>query len=488
MTDTERITQDLAGAVGAGNMSVRPAELLFNEEDCSVWRMYDPDPASRFGGGRNAWVVWPGSSAEVVRVVQIARTRGLALIPYGGGTGLSGSILVGDDRPVVIVDLKRMDAVLDVDETSLVAHVQAGILGAELNRRLAAKGLELAHRPTSLAISTLGGWLSTHSAGLTAGRYGRIDDLCVAVSAVLPDGRLIRTRAAPRKATGPDFMHLFFGAEGLLGILTSAHVRVERKPVHRVAVAAVFATPDQAVDAASAAVLMGLRPAELAIVDPKTSSEFGGPGQWLLVCSFEGAVARAQADELGDAVRRFDGRPVGGDMVGQWRTWRWNQPFGDLSSRVDGAVADELDCFVPWDRACDAAGAVTRSLEAQGVHVSVELGMPSGEGLCLFVRWRDMTRGDAQNPRGRLVSPDRNVFGQLARRGRSLWDLVVQTATQAGAVPFHHRGVGSARGAMARKLAPDAVWMFGQVKEALDPDGIMNPWLWESVHSSRGEE
>ncbi len=486
--DVERITQKLAGCVGPANVSVRPVEMLFNGLDAEPGRLHATMYGRVLKRRAPSWVVWPSAAAEVARVVQTASSEGLALVPYGGGTNLSGSIQLGDDRPVVVVDLKRMDAVLELDETSLVAHVQAGILGADLVRTLAARRLSLGHLPTSLSFSTLGGWLATHGAGLAMGRHGRIDDLCLSLSAVLPDGGIIHTRPAPRKATGPDFMHLFLGSEGLFGIVTSARLRLTRETGPRKSMAAGFPDLHQALSAASAMILSGLRPLELAVVDPDQSQAFGGDENWSLLCSFGGLLAGAEADEALDAVRDARGRLLDQGMVARWKAWRWSKPFDDLERRAKEIFVDELDFAVSWDRAGDAAQAVQSALVEAGAHCRVELGMPSGPGLCLLVSWEhsglEQIVGDGQGGAFSTVEEYQRLDSRRAR----LWSLVVEAAVGSGAMPFHHRGVGRLRAEFMRRFAPGDVWMAAQVKQRLDPNGIMNPWLWESVTANGLED
>ena len=163
--------------------------------------------AIRDVGGRPvappACVVFPESTGEVARVLEIADRLRTAIVPFGLGSGVCGAVEPGADA--VVVDLSRMAALVRVDGLSLVATVQAGLRGSECERLLGEHGLTLGHFPQSIALSTVGGWVATRASGQLSTRYGNIEDLVLAIEVVLPGGRVVRTFPAPRAATGPSF-------------------------------------------------------------------------------------------------------------------------------------------------------------------------------------------------------------------------------------------------------------------------------------------
>jgi len=225
------ITGQLAEAVGPENLSSSPVDTIAHALD--FWpRALMKSRSGPWPRGPK-WVVWPGAAAEVAHVLRIASAYALPVIPYGGGSSMVGGASPRGDRPWIVINCKRMCNILDMDEVSMVVHVQAGIVGVELEERLNARGFSLGHVPTSMTTATLGGWLSTQSAGMLSSRYGRVGDLCLGLTAVLPDGQVVHTRVAPRRATGPELAHLLIGAEGTLGVITAAHLRLHRLPLHR---------------------------------------------------------------------------------------------------------------------------------------------------------------------------------------------------------------------------------------------------------------
>ncbi len=191
-------------------------------------------------------VVRPASEDEVSTIVRAALEHDAVVIPFGGGTSISGSLEApGDEtRPVISVDLHRLDRVLDIDAMSRLARVQAGVLGPELERQLNERGWTLGHFPDSFTHSTLGGWIATRSSGMQSDRYGDIAELTRAVRVVTPSGTLV-TRPVPATSTGPSVREMVLGSEGRLGVITEATVHVRRLPAERTILGYLFPDWDQ---------------------------------------------------------------------------------------------------------------------------------------------------------------------------------------------------------------------------------------------------
>jgi len=185
----------------------------------SVWRAAHGQPAER-----PLAVVFPRTAEEVQEIVRYALTHRLAVVPYGGGSGVCGAIVPGDRS--IVVDVRRMARIVEINDHALFARVQAGKMGQALEDELRQAGYTCGHFPQSIALSTVGGWVSTRAAGQYSTRYGNIDDLVLGLEAVLPDGRLLRLPPRVRWATGPDLRQLFLGAEGTLGIVTEVSLKI----------------------------------------------------------------------------------------------------------------------------------------------------------------------------------------------------------------------------------------------------------------------
>ena len=148
-------------------------------------------------------VVYPESEDDVCALMKAAKEHDVVLIPFGGGSNIAGCLenRETNSRMVVSLDMKRMDRVLDVDEESCVARIQAGSSGPIMEEQLTERGFTLGHFPDSFEFSTVGGWVATRSAGMQSDKYGKIEDMVLSVRMVTPSGVLV-TRTVPKSSNG----------------------------------------------------------------------------------------------------------------------------------------------------------------------------------------------------------------------------------------------------------------------------------------------
>lgn len=186
-------------------------------------------------------VVYPRTEEDVQAILRLVLDEDLVLIPFGGGSCISGSVTpdVAEQRPVVTVNLGRMRAVLSIDETSGLARVEAGAYGPDLEDQLNAEGWTLGHFPDSFNYSTLGGWAATRSTGMQSDKYGDIADIVRGLRLAHPRGVLAVT-ALPGQSDGPSMRELVLGSEGRLGVITEVTVQVHRLPAQRQVIAYMF--------------------------------------------------------------------------------------------------------------------------------------------------------------------------------------------------------------------------------------------------------
>ena len=185
-------------------------------------------------------VVYPENENDVAMTLRAAARHDVMVIPFGGGSNISGCLeRLEADRMAVSLDMRRMRRVLAVDAESFTARVEAGIFGPDLEAQLRAHGMTLGHFPDSFMHSTLGGWIATRSAGMQSDKYGKIEDMVVALRMVTPEG-VLATRTVPKSSNGIDVNHLCIGSEGTLGVITEATMRVHARPEARIVPAYLF--------------------------------------------------------------------------------------------------------------------------------------------------------------------------------------------------------------------------------------------------------
>ena len=234
----------LDAAVGAGHVSVDALDRVVHARGKSLRDLV----RHRSGdiGRLPDVVVRPADEDQISAIMGAALEADAVLIPFGGGTSISGSLEAHADerRPVISLDLARLSRVLDVDPASQLARVQTGAFGPDLERQLNDRGWTIGHFPDSFTHSTLGGWIATRSSGMQSDRYGDIADLTRAVRVVTPTGLLV-TRPVPSTSTGPSVREMVLGSEGRLGVITEATVHVRRVPEERKILGYLFPTwPD----------------------------------------------------------------------------------------------------------------------------------------------------------------------------------------------------------------------------------------------------
>ncbi len=234
----------------------------------------------------NTWRVTPGSAAEVAEVIRCARKHKAAVHPIGAG---GRPTRMGGDRLRLFVETQRLDQVLQLDETSLLVHAQAGLTGLDLERVLGPRNLSIGDYPPVVLTSSLGGIIAVRTPGKSSARHGFFEDAVVGVSAVLADGRTVHTRVAPRRSTGPDLARALCGSEGTVGFITSAVLRIHVRPESRLVAAYLLPSVDAAVGAVYLALRVEAAPSGLRIYDAAEAKvHFNGlalPAGHALLCA-----------------------------------------------------------------------------------------------------------------------------------------------------------------------------------------------------------
>ena len=172
------------------------------------------------------------SENEAKKLIELAKKHNVCLIPFGGGTSVSNALKIPktEKRMVVSVDTRRMNKIKELDEENLLATVESGILGIDLEKQLNDHGYTAGHEPDSIEFSTLGGWISTNASGMKKHRYGNIEDIVQNVTLITPNGIINQLKPLTRSSIGVKAQNLVFGSEGNFGIITKATIRIHKKP------------------------------------------------------------------------------------------------------------------------------------------------------------------------------------------------------------------------------------------------------------------
>jgi len=429
-------------------------------------------------------VAFPREESEIEAVLGWAEAEGAAVVPFGGGTSVVGGVEARlGDRPVVSMDLRRLDRVLEVDAESLAARIQAGATGPRLEEQLREHGLTLRHFPQSFEYSTLGGWIATRAGGHFATLYTHVDDLVESVRAITPRGAW-ESRRLPGSGAGPSPDRALIGSEGILGAIVEAWVRIRPRPRYKASCGVEFDDFLAAARAVRELSQSGLHPSNCRLLDALEAGATGaGSGEKnLLVLGFESAHHPVDAAmELGlEIAREHGGVPgevrggggEGSDAVGAWRSAFLLAPYLRDTFVACGVLSDTFETAITWDRfeAFHAA-----AMEAARAKVAEVCGIPAeGPGAprvsCRFTH----VYPDGPAPYFTVMAP--------AVRGGEVeqWDEIKAAASEAviegGGTITHHHAVGRDHRPWydRQRPAPFAAALRA-AKAELDPAAMLNP-------------
>jgi alkyldihydroxyacetonephosphate synthase len=405
------------------------------------------------------------SEADVEAVLEWAANTGAAVIPYGGGTSVVGGVEARVDGPAVCLDLGAMDRVLEVDDVSRAARIQAGAAGPRLEAQLGEQAMTMRFFPQSFELSTLGGWIATRAGGHFATGPTHVDDLVESVRAITPSGTW-ESRRLPGSGAGPSPDRMLLGSEGALGVITEAWVRVQPRPLFRASRGVAFDSFIEGVEAVRALAQSGLHPSNCRLIDENEARQTGAADGALLVLGFESTDSPVDALlERGLEVCRSQGgtpRDSSSSAVGDWREAFIRMPYlRDMLMRL-GVLADTFETAITWDRFPAFHEAVTGATrEALGEPCRV---------TCRFTH----VYPDGPAPYFTVIAPARrgDEEAQWWEMKRAASDAIIA----AGGTITHHHAVGRDHREWYDEQRPDAfAAALRGAKAAVDPAGIMNP-------------
>ena len=408
-------------------------------------------------------VLRPSNTAELSAALRWAGETGTPVLPYGYGSGVCGGVLASAGS--VVVDLRRMDAVLNIDDVSLRATVQAGMRGSDFEAALNERGLTMGHCPQSIEISSVGGWCATRASGQFSTLYGNIEDMLLGCEFVLPGGTVLRLASSTRSATGPDLKHMLMGSEGTLGVFSELTFRVHPLPDCKRGQA--FTVPDFAAGVESLRLIMrgGWRPAVTRLYDAaEAGRHFAGmaEGAPALLFLSEGPESLVQAESAAIAaiVEAQGGTPRGEEPVLSWMEHRNQVPTFD-SLLDQGLVVDTIEVAIAWDR----LSALYDDVSKKGGEIEDMLLMSGHVSHCY-------THG--ANIYFTFVASQPDLERGLEIYDRA-WETTMRAVHEAGGTIAHHHGIGRVRRGWLKAELGEGVELLRALKDSLDPAGIMNP-------------
>jgi glycolate oxidase len=415
---------------------------------------------------RPAAAVWPENTQQIARVLALADRQGLAVIPRGAGTGLAGGAV--PIRGGLVLDLCRMNNILDIRIPDRLAVVQPGVVYAELQKALAPAGFCFPPDPASGSACTLGGNTATNAGGIHGAKYGTTRDYVLALEVVLADGRILRTGSRCMKSvSGYDLMHLFVGSEGTLGVITEITLKISPRPPASATALAAFPDLDDAGRAVAEVMRSGIIPSVLEILDENTIRlvrEHGGmplsAAKAIILAETDGYTAAEAQFQMQKIVEVFkknaaDDVQAAASAEEADSLWKVRRSISGLVAKLRPSNLSE-DVSVPMSRVPELLTAISRIVHEHSLPFVI-FGHAGDGNLHPKIMY------DSSNP-------------EEFRRLRRAADEIFKRTCEAGGTLTGEHGIGLEK-APYMHFEHDAVALevMQSLKRILDPRNILNP-------------
>jgi alkyldihydroxyacetonephosphate synthase len=496
---------DLARALPDVRTSEDPADRVAYARD--LWpRHHLAVRAGNVAEHRPAGIVWPASTEDVARIVRWAHDTETPVVPFGAGSGVCAGVLPHDR--MIVLDLKKMSRWRNLDLRARTLEVEAGQMGLPLEEDLNRKGLTLGHFPSSILCSTVGGWVAARSAGQCSGRYGKIEDMVLALECVTGTGEIVTLR---HRTSGLNLLPLVIGSEGTLAVVTSATLRLFPRPTERAYAAFSFPSTKHGWEAMRVLFQHGLRPAVSRLYDPfdamlarRGSVKKGGAdsgdspgfgaaalrsllrrpgaindllegsfgskmlGGSLLVIIFEGEGDGPSRDvELAQRLLEpMSAKYEGEGPARKWLLHRYSVSYRQAPVFAAGLFSDTMEVAAPWSKLEALYDGVRKAL---GEHVFVMAHMSHAypDGCCIYFSFA----GTAGKRDG-----DKSWDERCESTYDRAWRAALAAAHEAGGTIAHHHGAGRSKAPrLTSELGDAGVRTVQALMRAFDPKGILNP-------------
>ncbi len=436
---------------------------------------YASDATHYFAWNMPDAVVLPETPEEVSKVVKYAFDRNIPLIPRGAGSGLSAGCT--PVRGGIVLDMKRMRRIIEINRGNMTAHVESGVILGHFQKTVEKKKLFYPPDPQSQEVCTLGGNVATRAGGPYGVKYGTTGNYVLGLEVVLPDGSVIHTGGTcVKQSAGYDLTHLLTGSEGTLGVITKINLRLlPLPPAHRTAVV-VCESVDQAASMVSEIIASGVVPARLEflsqgailLMNNYISPPLITDGQAYLLMDLDGSAVQVEKDaghvkELCSKMNAMDIRVIEDENEAE-TYWEARKNLYPLIMNVFKKVITE-DITVPRDRLPDFVRSVQNISSTLGIFIG--LGGHAGDG----------------NIHPLIGFPQ--VTEELEKKAASAIEQIVKAGLELGGTISGEHGIGLHKAAfLVWEKGETQIELMKRIKKAFDPKGIMNPGkIWE--HSER---
>ncbi|MGQ4872819.1 MAG: FAD-binding oxidoreductase [Promethearchaeia archaeon] len=459
----EKIISKLKEILGEENVSYNEIDLLAYSKDTTLitlnWEIQGklaalPDI-----------ITFPETAEQISAILKLANEENIPVTPYAEGSGVVGGAI-----PIyggIIIDMKKFNKILEINDKNLTVTVEAGINGMNLERYLNVKGYTCGHIPQSLYTSSVGGYIAHRAAGQFSTKYGKIEDIVLGMEIVLPQGDIINFKTIARASIGPQLEKLFIGGEGTLGIVTKATLKIWPYPEKRALISYAFPTIEDSLEATREILRQQVYPAVIRIYDKEeTKRHFGeiknakDKVMVVFVCEGNAKLVDLESSITKEMCEKHSGIDCGEEPVEHWFETRFNVKETSMFPPYK-IVADTIEVACMWDVAAELYHKVIEETsKVQGnllISAHISHFYPNGVGYYF-------------------------TFGGVPPKGKSdfefykeCWDATIKAVEEIGGAFGHHHGVGINRSHWMSVEWGKAFETLKNIKKLLDPNNILNP-------------
>ncbi len=408
-------------------------------------------------------VVWPINDDEIRDLINIARKYKTPLIPYGGGAGVTGAAMTIKDS--IVIDLKKMKKVLEIDEESSMITVETGIIAQHLEDYLNRKGFMFPHYPMSMWTSTIGGFLATRASGILSTKYGNIEDLTLGMKVITGTGDVYNFPPFPKTSSGPDLKKVFIGSEGTLGIITQTTLRIFPLPEKLTFKVLLFEKIEDAIGFMRRIIQHGIKPALMRLYDEMdTALTFGKMGLedsgnlLLLMFDDQEPIVSGIIETVENTANDYNAKGLDDELGWKWWRERYHK-YMSIPDAMEMGIIDTFETVIRWSKLYELYQSIKNTLEENECMVMAHFSHFYQDSAAIYFTFLTGYGGESD--------PFDNY--------KKAWRLILERALELGATLSHHHGIGILRGNWLRKELGRSMSILRALKSIFDPDNILNP-------------
>ncbi len=438
------------------------------------------------------FVLFPETTEEISGILKQAVKNKIKIVTFAGGSNVVGAFDMDASSPMCVLNVQRLNKLVEIDNLSHTAEFEAGIFGPELEKILNDKNFTLGHFPQSFEFSTLGGWLALRSAGQESGLYGKIEDIVLQMKIITPSG-IIEDIGFPRHACGPDFQHLFLGSEGTLGIIAQAKLRIHKKPEKYFWKIALFRNFENGSEALREIIQSGIHPAIARLSDAaetQVSSLIGHTEKGLMQKLIQSAMkswlkskgytepcvlmmrfaVRNESDYTAAKAavqisEKYGAQKMPSSLAANWENSRFSLPYLRDTLVEHRVLIDTFETVTTWKNLTPIYHHIKNALKSNSDYFD-----KGGILLCHISHVYET----GASLYFTLIAPQEK--GKEIQQWQSLKKIVSDAIIKNGGAISHHHGIGKDhQNWYLQQINPETKKLLQAIKNHLDPENILNP-------------